>query len=101
MSRTVLSRLSIKTQQSFIMAIPETVEGVYGPGSYTNTEFIPLSKDCPRILAYLASVSPGFAKDPAALKDVEFVGNDFPILPGPIKAQVLVRFRPKLSRDLY
>lgn len=72
------------------MAIPETVESVYGPGTYTNTEFIPLSKDCPRLLAYLASVSPGFPKESAALKDVEFVGNDLPILPGPLKAQALV-----------
>jgi hypothetical protein len=72
------------------MATPETVEGIYGAGTYTNTAFIPLSKDCPRLLDYLASISPGFTKDSAALQDVEFYGNDLTILPGPIKSQAFV-----------
>ena len=73
-----------------IMAAFSTAEGIYGPGSYTDTEFIPLSKDCPRLLHHLASITPGFSNDPKVLQDVVFVGNDLPILPGPIKAQALV-----------
>jgi hypothetical protein len=73
-----------------MMAAHSTTEGTYGPGSYTDTEFIPLSKDCPRLLQHLANITPGFSKDEKVLGDVEFVGNDLPILPGPIKAQALV-----------
>lgn len=72
------------------MSSHKTTEGVYGPGTHTDTEFVPLPKDCRRLLQHLASITPGFTKDPKALEDVEFHGRDLTILPGPIKAQALV-----------
>lgn len=69
------------------------IEGVYGPGSYTDTEFIPLPEDCRRILKYLAKITPGFTKHDEVLEDVHFHGSDMPIIPGPIKNQAFVRIR--------
>lgn len=73
------------------MSEHKTTEGVYGPGSYTDTEFIPIPEDCKRLLKHLAGISPGFTKEYSALEDVEFTGGDLSNLPGPLKAQVLVR----------
>lgn len=72
------------------MSIPETTKGAYGPGTFTDTSFTPLPKECRRILEYLAKGTPGFTTDPALLNDVEFHGRDLPIIPGPIKAQAFV-----------
>lgn len=69
-------------------------EGVYGPGTYTEQEFTPVPQDARRLLKHLAGITPGFSNEPKALDDVEFTGADFPILPGPIKAQVLVCHQP-------
>lgn len=74
------------------MSEHKTTEGVYGPGTYTDTEFISVPEDSRRLLKHLASITPGFTNDPTLLDDVEFTGGDLPIIPGPIKAQVLVRF---------
>ena len=68
----------------------QTVKDVYGPGTYTDTEYIPPVEDCERLLKHLASISPGFTKDAKALAAVQFHGSDLPILPSPIKAQALV-----------
>ena len=75
---------------STTMAEHKTVEGVWGPGTHADTEFIPLVKDCERLLKHVASISSGFTKDAKALEDVNFHGGDLTILPGPIKAQALV-----------
>lgn len=72
------------------MAEHKTTEGLYGPGTYTDTAFIPVPQDSQRLLVHLAQITPGFTKDPKILQDVEFTGGALPVLPGPIKAQVFV-----------
>ncbi|KAK3614451.1 hypothetical protein LTR56_027246 [Elasticomyces elasticus] len=67
----------------------KTIEGVYGPGSYTDVTFIPVPQDCERVLKWVASTTPGFAKEPTLLKEVVFHGDDFPHIPGPLKPGVL------------
>ncbi|KAK4556860.1 hypothetical protein LTR86_005840 [Recurvomyces mirabilis] len=71
------------------MATHETLHNVYGPGTFADTSFIPLPKDCPRILDWLAHETPGFTKGVEALQDVNWQGHDLPLLPGPLKAQAL------------
>ncbi|KAK0664227.1 Succinyl-CoA--L-malate CoA-transferase beta subunit [Lasiodiplodia hormozganensis] len=63
-----------------------TVPGVYGPGTHTDTKFTPVPEDTQRIFNHLVSQTPGFTKDPELLSKVKFVGDDYPTLPGPIKA---------------
>lgn len=65
-------------------------EGIYGPGTYTDTGFSPVPQECERLLEYFIRSTPGFKNDPAVLKKVNFHGGDLPILPGPLKAQALV-----------
>jgi hypothetical protein len=66
----------------------QTIPDVYGPGSYTDTSFIPVPQDSERILQYLAERTPGFNASPDFLRHAKFHGQDLPLLPGPIKAQV-------------
>lgn len=72
------------------MAPRETVKDVYGPGTFTDVDFTPVPQDSKRLLEYFSKKTPGFNSDPAFLDNVNFSGNDLPLLPGPIKAQVLV-----------
>ncbi|RFU76004.1 alpha methylacyl- racemase [Trichoderma arundinaceum] len=67
----------------------QRTEGVYGPGTYTDTNFIPVPQDSARIFRELITKTPGFTKDEKLLSSVNFVGNDLPLLPGPIKSQAL------------
>lgn len=69
----------------------EQDETIYGPGTFTDTIFTPVPQECERLLNHFAQITPGFNSDPAVLSKVRFHGGDLPILPGPIKAQVLVR----------
>ncbi|KAK4540708.1 hypothetical protein LTR36_008923 [Oleoguttula mirabilis] len=71
------------------MAQHETTEGGYGPGTYVDTSFTPLPQECRRLLKYFAQITPGFTQDDDVLNDVDFVGNELPILPGPLKAQAM------------
>lgn len=64
-------------------------EGHYGPGSWTDTSFTPVPKECERILAVMARETPGFTKDHRLLDNVTFEGDDLPNIPGPLKSQVL------------
>lgn len=59
---------------------------VYGPGTYTDKTFTPVPKDTSRIFRLLASQTPTFTKDEALLSKVHFTGEDYPVIPGPIKA---------------
>lgn len=68
---------------------PKKEEGGYGPGTYTDTSFTPVPKECERILALLAQQTPGFTKDYRLLENVTFEGDDLPCIPGPIKAQAV------------
>lgn len=63
-----------------------TVPNVYGPGSHTDTGFVPVPQDTERIFRIIAKQTPGFTQDEKLLSKVKFVGEDFPVIPGPIKA---------------
>lgn len=52
--------------------------------------FTPVPEESRRLLKYFALATPGFTTDEAILDDVEFHGSDLPIIPGPLKSQVLV-----------
>ncbi|KAF1959176.1 CoA-transferase family III [Byssothecium circinans] len=62
------------------------IPDVYGPGTYVDPTFTPVPEDTARIFRLLASQTPNFTKDEALLSKVQFTGEDYPILPGPIKA---------------
>ncbi|KAK8087492.1 Succinate--hydroxymethylglutarate CoA-transferase [Apiospora phragmitis] len=62
------------------------VPNVYGPGTHTDKTFVPVPQDTERIFRLLASEMPGFTQDEALLSKVQFTGEDFPVIPGPIKA---------------
>jgi len=68
-----------------------TAKDVYGPGTFVDTEFHSVPDESQRLLRLLASKTPGFTQDEAALSDVEFSGDDLSIIPGPLKSQALVR----------
>ncbi|KAH8678325.1 CoA-transferase family III domain-containing protein [Xylariales sp. PMI_506] len=59
---------------------------VYGPGTYTDAAFVPVPQDTERIFRLLAAQTPGFTQDERLLSKVQFVGEEFPVIPGPIKA---------------
>lgn len=71
------------------MSLHETVKDVYGPGTFTDTNFTPVPQEARRLLEYFAKKTPGFRDDAEFLDQVKFTGQDLPLLPGPIKAQVL------------
>lgn len=62
------------------------IPDVYGPGTHTDKTFVPVPQDTERIFRLLASETPGFTRDEALLSKVKFTGEDFPVIPGPIKA---------------
>ncbi|GFP57143.1 acetyl-coenzyme A transferase nodX [Trichoderma asperellum] len=64
-------------------------EGVYGPGSFTDTSFVPVPLECKRLLKHLALNTPGFTNDVNVLDGVTFEGEDLPVIPGPIKSQAM------------
>lgn len=75
------------------MAIPQhnTVKDGFGPGTFVDTEFHSVPDESRRLLRLLASKTPGFTHDDAALSEVKFSGGDLSIIPGPLKSQALVR----------
>ncbi|GAB1317844.1 hypothetical protein MFIFM68171_08054 [Madurella fahalii] len=60
--------------------------GVYGPGTYTDRRFTPVPQESERIFRLLVSQTPGFSHDEALLSKVRFDGENYPVIPGPIKA---------------
>ncbi|KAH6648795.1 CoA-transferase family III domain-containing protein [Truncatella angustata] len=62
------------------------IPDVYGPGTYTDRTFVPVQQDTERIFRLIASQTPGFTQDERLLSKVKFVGEDFPVIPGPLKA---------------
>jgi hypothetical protein len=73
--------------QLYIMAARDSVEGVYGPGSFTDTSFTPVPVESKRLLAELAKKTSGFTTDQSLIDGVRFVGEDLPCIPGCIKSQ--------------
>lgn len=76
------------------MLAHETTKNTFGPGTFVDTEFIGVPSDARRLLKHLAGITPGFTVDETALNEVEFSGEDLPIIPGPLKSQVLVCIFP-------
>ena len=68
------------------MSPSDRTPDVYGPGTFTDKTFTPVPEDTARIFRLLAEQTPTFTKDEALLSKVRFTGEDFPVLPGPIKA---------------
>lgn len=68
------------------MGSTDRTPDVYGPGTYTDKTFTPVPEDTARIFRQLASQTPSFTRDEALLSKVQFTGEDFPVIPGPIKA---------------
>ena len=64
----------------------ERIPDVYGPGTFTDKNFTPVPEDTQRIFRLIASQTPGFTQDDALLSKVQFTGEDYPVIPGPIKA---------------
>lgn len=64
----------------------EKIADVYGPGTFTDKSFTPVPEDTQRIFRLIASQTPGFTQDDALLSKVQFTGEDYPVIPGPIKA---------------
>ncbi|KAF2636334.1 CoA-transferase family III [Massarina eburnea CBS 473.64] len=68
------------------MSSSSRVPDVYGPGTYTDSSFTSVPEDTARIFRLIASQTPNFTKDEAVLSKVRFTGEEFPVIPGPIKA---------------
>lgn len=64
-------------------------EEVYGPGSWIDSEALPVPDDARRLLKILADATPGFNKDQAVVDAVKFTGSPAPITPGPLKSSVI------------
>ncbi|KAJ5903552.1 CoA-transferase family III [Penicillium tannophilum] len=69
----------------------ETIAGtdIYGPGTFIDKEVLPVPEDARRVFEYLASSTPGFTQDKAALDTVKFEGQPKPMVQGPIKSPVV------------
>ncbi|KAI1341084.1 CoA-transferase family III domain-containing protein [Xylariaceae sp. FL0016] len=68
------------------MSQESPVPDVYGPGTYTDRHFVPVPQETERIFRLLASETPGFTQDENLLSKVKFTGEEFSVIPGPIKA---------------
>ncbi|KAG9199791.1 hypothetical protein G6514_007905 [Epicoccum nigrum] len=68
------------------MGSQDRLADVYGPGTYTDKTFVPVPEDTARIFRQIASQTPGFTKDESILSRVKFEGEEYPVIPGPIKA---------------
>ncbi|KXJ96482.1 CoA-transferase family III domain-containing protein [Microdochium bolleyi] len=61
----------------------------YGPGSWVDSDALPVPDDARRLLKILAGATPGFTRDPAALDSVKFTGSPDTVVPGPLKSAVI------------
>ncbi|KAF4812598.1 Succinate--hydroxymethylglutarate CoA-transferase [Colletotrichum tropicale] len=64
----------------------EKVPDIYGPGTFTDKTFTSVPEDTERIFRLIASQTPGFTQDERTLSKVQFTGESYPVIPGPIKA---------------
>ncbi|CAG9988174.1 unnamed protein product [Clonostachys byssicola] len=62
---------------------------IYGPGTWIDSEALPVPNDARRLFKVLAEVTPGFTKDPVVLNTVAFTGSPETIVPGPLKSAVI------------
>ncbi|KAL3291609.1 acyl-CoA transferases/carnitine dehydratase [Colletotrichum asianum] len=64
----------------------EKIPDIYGPGTFTDKIFTSVPEDTERIFRLIASQTPGFTQDERILSKVQFTGESYPVIPGPIKA---------------
>ncbi|KAJ0328455.1 hypothetical protein COL922a_013198 [Colletotrichum nupharicola] len=64
----------------------EKIPDIYGPGTFTDKTFTSVPEDTERIFRLIASQTPGFIQDERVLSKVQFTGESYPVIPGPIKA---------------
>ncbi|KAI8218761.1 Succinate--hydroxymethylglutarate CoA-transferase [Colletotrichum sp. SAR 10_77] len=64
----------------------EKIPDIYGPGTFTDKTFTSVPEDTERIFRLIASQAPGFTQDERILSKVQFTGESYPVIPGPIKA---------------
>ncbi|KAJ0338972.1 hypothetical protein COL154_012533 [Colletotrichum chrysophilum] len=64
----------------------EKIPDIYGPGTFTDKTFTSVPEDTERIFRLIASQTPGFTQDERILSKVQFTGESYPVIPGPIKA---------------
>ncbi|PHH76240.1 hypothetical protein CDD80_1689 [Ophiocordyceps camponoti-rufipedis] len=76
----------LDTSENPYSATNGKIDDVYGPGSFTDRGFTPLPQECQRLLKLMADMTPGFSSDNL---DVDFYGNDLPLIAGPLKSQAM------------
>lgn len=64
----------------------EKIPDIYGPGTFTDKTFTSVPEDTERIFRLIASQTPGFTQDERILSKVQFTGESYSVIPGPIKA---------------
>ncbi|KAK7225036.1 hypothetical protein V2G26_013039 [Clonostachys chloroleuca] len=64
-------------------------DDIYGPGTWIDSEALPVPDDARRLFKVLAEATPGFTKDPVILNTVTFTGSPETIVPGPLKSAVI------------
>ncbi|VUC24597.1 unnamed protein product [Clonostachys rosea] len=62
---------------------------IYGPGTWIDSEALPVPDDARRLFKVLAEATPGFTKDLVILNTVSFTGSPETIVPGPLKSAVI------------
>jgi hypothetical protein len=62
---------------------------VYGPGTFTDVDVLPVPDDAGRIFEILARKTPGFTQDRDVWDTVKFEGQEGSMIPGPLKSPVL------------
>ena len=76
------------------MGSQDRLTDVYGPGTFTDKTFVPVPEDTARIFRQIASQTPGFTQDESVLSRVKFEGEEYPVIPGPIKPRSPLRCTP-------
>ncbi|KAK4166931.1 succinate--hydroxymethylglutarate CoA-transferase [Cladorrhinum sp. PSN259] len=64
---------------------PRTPE-IYGPGTFTDREYLAVPDEAARIFRLLVQQTPGFTTDPVLLAKAHFTGEEYNVIPGPIKS---------------
>ncbi|KAK3997894.1 succinate--hydroxymethylglutarate CoA-transferase [Cladorrhinum sp. PSN332] len=67
------------------------IPDVYGPGTFTDREYLPVPTEAARIFQLLVDQTPGFTtagsgSSSSLLSKVKFAGEEYPLIPGPIKS---------------
>jgi hypothetical protein len=62
---------------------------VYGPGTFTDVDVLPVPEDARRIFEILAKKTPGFTQNKDIWDTVKFEGHDGSMIPGPLKTPIL------------